>query len=493
MKIFNVEQIRSLDTYTIQNEPISSLDLMERASNAFIRWFCNQFVNTRPVRIFCGKGNNGGDGLAIARILSTHSYDVKVYIAEYSANATPDFQSNLERLQNHLKPESIHRIADFPSIAPNAICIDALLGSGLSRPVEGLLAEIIGSLNKLPNNLVSVDIASGLYADKPNGKGDTIIEPDFTVSFQLPKLAFMLPQNATYTGDWHLVDIGLSENYIRKTPTPLHYTDKQTAEELIKPRQKFSHKGTYGHALLIAGSFGKMGAAVLSGKACLRSGIGLLTMHSPGCGYDILQISIPEAMAVMDNNHKTISQLPELDAYSAIGIGPGIGQDEATVKVMEQLLETIKVPLIIDADGLNILSQNRSLLDKLPENTILTPHPKEFQRLAGESKNEYERLELGKDFARKYRVIICLKGANTAVILPNGDIHFNSTGNAGMATGGTGDVLTGIITSLLAQKYSPEHAAILGVYEHGLAGDRAAERKGQSALIASDVVDCLGW
>jgi hydroxyethylthiazole kinase-like uncharacterized protein yjeF len=493
MKIFNVEQIRSLDAYTIQNEPISSLDLMERASNAFIRWFCNQFVNTRPVRIFCGKGNNGGDGLAIARILCCNSYDVKVYIAEYSANATADFQENLERLKNHSQPESIHDINDFPSIAPNAICIDALLGSGLSRPAEGLLAEIIASLNNLPNVLVAVDIASGLYADKPNAKDDTIIEPDCTVAFQIPKLAFLLPQNAAYVGEWHLVDIGLSDDYIRKTPTPLHYTDKLAAEELIKPRQKFSHKGTYGHALLIAGSFGKMGAAALSGKACLRSGVGLLTMHSPGCGYDILQISIPEAMAVMDDNHKNISQLTDLDSYSAIGIGPGIGQDEATVEVVEQLLETIKVPLIIDADALNILSQNRSLLDKLPPNTILTPHPKEFQRLAGESKNEFERLEIGKEFARNYKVIICLKGANTAVILPNGDIHFNSTGNAGMATGGTGDVLTGIITSLLAQKYEPKHAAILGVYQHGLAGDRAAEQKGQSALIASDVVDCLGW
>ncbi|MEO6285068.1 MAG: NAD(P)H-hydrate dehydratase [Dyadobacter sp.] len=493
MKIFNVEQIRSLDAYSIENEPISSIDLMERASNAFIRWFCNQFVNTRPVRIFCGKGNNGGDGLAIARILSVHSYDVKVYIAEYSNNATADFQENLERLKNHLQPESIQHIDDFPSIAPNVICIDALLGSGLSRPVEGLLAEIIDSLNKLSNNLVSVDIASGLYADQPNAEDDAIIEPDFTVAFQLPKLAFLLPQNAAYVGDWHLVDIGLSDHYIRKTETSLYYTDKQAAEALIKPRQKFSHKGTYGHALLIAGSFGKMGAAVLSGKACLRSGVGLLTMHSPGGGYDIIQISIPEAMAVMDDDQKKISQLPELDSYSSVGIGPGIGQDEVTVKVMEQLLETIQVPLIIDADGLNILSQNRFLLDKLPENTILTPHPKEFQRLAGESSNEYERLQLGKEFARKYRVIICLKGANTAVILPNGDIHFNSTGNAGMATGGTGDVLTGIITSLLAQKYKPEHAAILGVYEHGLAGDRAAEQKGQSALIASDVVDCLGW
>jgi hydroxyethylthiazole kinase-like uncharacterized protein yjeF len=493
MKIFNVEQIRSTDAATIQNEPISSLELMERASNAFVRWFCNQFVNTRPIRIFCGKGNNGGDGLAIARILSTLSYDVKVYIAEYGAHASTDFQSNLERLKNHLQPESIHHIEDFPTISAHAICIDALLGSGLSRPVDGLLAQMIDTLNKLSNNLVAIDIASGLYVDKTNSKTDAIIEPDFTVSFQLPKLAFMLPQNAQYVGDWHLVDIGLSEEYIEKTATSFYFTDKKAAESIIKPREKFSHKGTYGHALILAGSFGKMGAAVLSGKACLRSGVGLLTMHSPGCGYEITQISIPEAMASIDNHSKYISQLPDLETYSAVGIGPGIGQDKATVKVIGELLENVKVPLIIDADALNILSQNRHLLDKLPKNTVLTPHPKEFQRLAGESKDEYDRLEIGKKFAAQHQVIICLKGANTAVILPNGDIYFNSTGNAGMATGGTGDVLTGIITSLLAQKYTPENAAILGVYEHGLAGDKAAEQKGQSALIASDVVKCLGW
>ncbi|MHA4742138.1 NAD(P)H-hydrate dehydratase [Dyadobacter sp. MSC1_007] len=493
MKIFNVEQIRAMDAYTIAHEPISSLDLMERASQAFVRWFCNQYVNTRPVAVFCGKGNNGGDGLAIARILNSGGYDVAVYVIEYGTNASADFQNNLARLQNHLTPKSIQSTSDFPKLDKNVVCIDALLGSGLSRPVTGLLAEVVEALNALPNRLVAVDIASGLYADRPNAADDVIIKPDFTISFQLPKLAFLLPQNAEYVGEWHIVDIGLSAEYIRQTETSLHYTEKQTACKLIKPRQKFSHKGTYGHAVIIAGSFGKMGAAVLSGKACLRSGVGLLTMHIPGCGYQITQISVPEAMATVDHNEKCISELPDLASATAIGIGPGIGQDIGTVKALEKLLETSEVPLIIDADALNILSQNRDLLEKLPENTILTPHPKEFQRLAGESSNEYERLETGRKFAAKYKVIICLKGANTAVILPNGEVHFNSTGNAGMATGGTGDVLTGIITSLLAQKYAPAEAAILGVYEHGLAGDRAAEMKGQSAMIASDVIDCLGW
>ncbi|MCE7066795.1 NAD(P)H-hydrate dehydratase [Dyadobacter sp. CY326] len=493
MKILNVNQTRQLDAYTIENEPISSLDLMERASNAFLRWFCNQFVHTRPVAIFCGKGNNGGDGLAVARLLKVGGYNVSVFIIEYSNNASEDFQGNLTRLKQHLEPTSIASADQLPELSENVICIDALLGSGLTRPADGLLAQVIGYLNALPNKMVSIDIASGLYTDKANETTDAIIEPNFTVSFQLPKLAFLMPQNAKFVGAWHLVDIGLNEKFIHDVETPFYYTDKRAAEKLIKPRDKFAHKGTFGHALLIAGSYGKMGAAVLSGKACLRSGVGLLTMHIPSCGYDIIQISVPEAMAVTDTNHKHISELPDLESYSAIGIGPGLGKDSETVLVIEQLLATTQSPLIIDADALNILSENRHLLDKLPENTILTPHPKEFQRLAGESKNEFERLQISIDFARKYKVIICLKGANTAVILPNGEVHFNSTGNPGMATGGTGDVLTGIITSLLAQKYPPYEAAILGVYQHGLAGDRAAQQRSETALIASDLVGKLRW
>lgn len=493
MKIFNVEQIRAMDAYTIAHEPTASIDLMERASQAFVRWFCNQYVNTRPIAVFCGKGNNGGDGLAIARILSACGYDVQVFIVEYTLNATDDFRQNYSRLGNHLTPRRIHSENDLPQLGSKAVCIDALLGSGLSRPVEGLLSVVIRYLNTLPNRLVSVDIASGLYTDQPNGPADVIAKPKYTVTFQLPKLAFLLPQNAEYVGEWHVVDIGLSTRYMADTGTPYYFTDKFEAEKRIKPRQKFSHKGTFGHAVIIAGSFGKMGAAVLSGKACLRSGVGLLTMHVPACGYEITQISVPEAMATVDETEKYISKIPDLSSATAIGIGPGLGQETATVKALEKVLEQSKVPLIIDADALNILATNRHLLYKLPENTILTPHPKEFQRLAGESSNEYERLEKAQAFAAKYKIVICLKGANTAVILPNGEVHFNSTGNPGMATGGTGDVLTGIITSLLAQKYAPADAAILGVYQHGLAGDRAAEARGQTALIASDVVEHLGW
>lgn len=493
MKIFSTEQIREADRYTITHEPISSLDLMERASQAFVRCFCDQFVNTRPVGIFCGKGNNGGDGLAIARLLSERGYQVQVFIVEHIETGSADFQENYERLKNHHSPIHIHATNDLPALSPKTIIIDAILGSGLSRPAEGLVAAVINSINDVPNKIISVDIASGLFADKSNQDGNPIIKPSGTISFQLPKLAFLLPQNAEYTGNWHIADIGLHQDYIQNTATPYYFTDKAAAEKLIIPRKKFSHKGTFGHALVIAGSYGKMGAAVLSAKACLRSGVGLLSMHIPECGYEIMQISNPEAMVTVDNNARYITNLPDLSTYSAIGVGPGLGKEKETVLMLEKLIDTTQSPLIIDADALNILSENPRLLDKLPTNTILTPHPKEFQRLAGSSSNEFERLELARNFAGKYKVVVCLKGANTAVVLPNRDVYFNSTGNAGMATGGTGDVLTGIITALLAQRYTPQNAAILGVYQHGLAGDKAAQARGISALIASDVAENLGW
>lgn len=493
MKILNASQTRDLDAFTIRHEPILSIDLMERASLAFVRCFCDRFVNTRPVTVFCGKGNNGGDGLAIARMLSERSFDVKVNVIEYTNDASDDFKQNAERLLSHLKPLSIYATDDIPAMTESTVIIDALLGTGLSRPASGLLGEVIRMINHLPNKTVSVDIASGLYTNKVNELSDPIITPDCTITFQLPKLAFMLPQNAPYTGEWHVVDIGLSNTFLKDTATPYYFTTKTDAETLIQPRGKFSHKGTFGHALIIAGSYGKMGAAVLAGKSCLRSGVGLLTLHVPECGYIIAQTAVPEAMTLVDKDKKHITELPSLDSYSAIGIGPGLGKEPLTARVLESLIKTTKVPLVIDADALNLLSENPALLENIPANTILTPHPKEFERLAGKSADEYERLQRGIDFAKKHNVIICLKGANTAVILPGGEVHFNSTGNPGMATGGTGDVLTGIISGLLAQKYEPAHAAILGVFQHGLAGDRAAGKRGQSALIASDVADCLGW
>ncbi len=490
MKIFSTSQIRAWDEYTITHEPISSLALMERASTAFVKWFCARFDNRQPIKIFCGMGNNGGDGLAIARILHQKNYQVEVFILKHSPQGSSDFEANLTRLSSFLNPRWLADSNDFPFLQPADIIIDALLGSGLSRAASGTLADCIQHINQSTATIISVDIASGLFADFPNAPDNVIVKPAFTVSFQCPKLAFLLPQNADYVGDWQVVEIGLHPAY--KASTPYFYT--HVCPTMVNPRKKYAHKGSFGHALLIAGSYGKIGAAVLAAKACLRAGVGLLTVQLPRCGYDILQTSLPEAMVSPDWHWMINTTVPDLKPYSAIGVGPGLGKDSFTLIMLKELLKSVESPMVIDADALNLISENPELLNLIPQNSILTPHPKEFQRLLGKTwENDFQKMEELRHFSQKHNVIVCLKGAHTAIALPDGSVHFNSTGNPGMATGGSGDVLTGIITALLAQGISPIESAIFGVYQHGLAGDRAAQKCTQPALIASDIINAMGW
>ncbi|PWJ56822.1 NAD(P)H-hydrate epimerase [Dyadobacter jejuensis] len=491
MKILDGKQVRQADAYTIAQEPISPLALMERAAHAFVHWYINQFVQTRPVAIFCGQGNNGGDGLAIARILSQRSYSIQVYLVAHTSNPSDDYRANLDRLQGHHRPILLSSEADIPELSDQVIIIDALLGSGLNRPADGLLAVTIDKINHCDNKKVAVDIASGLFMDRLNAPSDAIVKPDYTVSFQFPKLPFLLPHSAAYAGEWHVVDIGLAKDFIAHCDTPYELTDYESAERLKKPRAKYAHKGTFGHALIIAGSYGKVGAAVLAAKACLRAGVGLLTLHIPKCAYEIVQVSVPEAMASIDVKKKINTLLPELQGYTAVGIGPGLGQHTGTLQMLQQLLSLATCPLVIDADALNLLSENKELFGLIPRKSILTPHPKEFERLAGPGRSDLDRLHKGREFAQKHGVIICLKGAHTAVIDDCGRVYFNTTGNPGMATGGTGDVLTGVITALLAQGYSPVAAARLGVYAHGQAGDAAIKKTGMAGLTASDVAEHL--
>ncbi len=498
MKILSASQTKELDNFTIQNEPISSLNLMERASSAFSSWFYHQFDSEegrgKPIYIFAGVGNNGGDGLAIARMLSTiFHYKVKAFIVTFSDKLTPDFVSNRQRLPIDLNV--IHSTDSFPKIPENAIVIDAVFGSGLSRPIEGWLATLVSHLNKSKSEsntkIVSVDIASGLFSDS-NSESDAIIQPDFTVSFQLPKLAFLLPQNEKFVGEWNLVDIGQSEKGIEKAASDYEYIDRKLAKLLLKTRTKFSHKGTYGHLLIFAGSYGKIGAAVLCGKSALRTGAGLVSIHLPKSGYEIMQISAPEIMCSIDSDEEVISKLPDLSQFKIFAIGPGIGKSEKTIELLSNLLDSVESPIVFDADALNLLSENQELLGKIPKNSILTPHPKEFERLAGKWENDFERLGRQVEFSQKYNCFLVLKGAHTSVSTPKGKVFFNSTGNSGMATAGSGDVLTGMIASLLAQNYSPQNASILGVYLHGLAGDLAVLETGKPSLIASDLIENVG-
>ena len=486
LKVLNADQIKSCDAYTIEHEPIASIDLMERACRAFVSWFTPRFTVTQKVGVVCGTGNNGGDGLGIARMLIDWGYSVKVWVVRGEVKNSEDFTKNLSRLSGKTDLFDITSDADQGLFHDRNVLIDAIFGSGLSRPAEGIYAQAIECINKTQAITIAVDIPSGLLSDRHST--GAIVKADYTVSFQLPKLAFMLPENNSFVGAWHLVDIGLSKKYLEEADVSYFFLTRKGVKKKMKPRSKFDHKGNNGKALLIAGSYGKMGACILGARAALRSGIGLLTVHVPPLGYNIVQTSVPEAMASIDVNEKMFTAAGSVEAFDVIGIGPGIGQDQKTAGGFAEVLHHGK-PMVIDADALNILSGHRELLHQVPSGSILTPHPKEFERLTGLWSNDFDRLEKQKQLASETKSVIVLKGAHTSIALPDGKVFFNSTGNPGMATGGSGDVLTGILTGLLAQGYSAGDAAILGVYLHGLSGDLACQEKGMNSLIASDLVD----
>ncbi|MCC9135867.1 NAD(P)H-hydrate dehydratase [Pontibacter silvestris] len=493
MKLLTAAQTREADAFTIKEEDIESVDLMERVAKAFAGWFENKFQPTQPVYIFCGPGNNGGDGLAIARLLHQRQYKVQVYIIGDVSKASHDFKVNLEQLPKEIVQHPIQAEADIPVLPDGACVVDALFGTGLNRPVTGLYGKVIEQLNKSNNCITSVDMPSGLYTDSQTPEEGAIVQADFIVSFEFPKLAFLLPQHEQYIGQWHVVPINLSQKFISHVETTLHCTTQQDVKHLLKPRKRFSHKGLYGHALLLCGGYGKMGAAMLAAHACLRSGVGLLTIQAPPVGYSVLQTAVPEAMTLVDKNRKHLSELPQgIEKYDVIGTGPGLGTEKVTQTAIGQLLATSTQPLVIDADAINIIASSDRLKSQIPKHSVIfTPHPKEFERLVGKAQNDYDRLERMKEFCHKHACYITLKGNNTAIGTPDGNIYFNTTGNSGMATGGTGDVLTGIITAFVAQNYSLEEACRLGVYVHGLAGDLALNTVGEISMIASDVIDHL--
>ncbi len=495
MKLLSAQQIREWDRFTIENEPILSIDLMERASLVFTAEFVKHFPAEAimDVFVFCGPGNNGGDGFAVSRLLSDQGYEVFAFlVCEDENNLSADCKASFERLMGlrKVEVEIIKSKNDLPVIPQNAVVIDALFGTGINRKTEAFFADVIYAINQSGAHVVSIDIPSGLFSDAVNYADDAIVQARYTFTFQVPKMSFFLCDNEKYLGKWKVLDIGLSPQYLENVETNQYFLEKKFIRTIYKQRKKCSHKGTYGHALLWAGSYGKIGAALLASKAVLRSGAGLLTAYVPKCGYTILQTALPEAMCLTDDYDKYNTTFPDIEKYSAIGIGPGIGTESDTKNAIRHILHAAKMPLVLDADALNIIAQE-NLQHFIPENSILTPHPKEFARLAGDADIEWERLGKASGFAQEHKCVLVLKGAYTSVHLPNGELYFNTTGNAGMATAGSGDVLTGIITGLLAQNYSPEEAVLFGVYLHGLAGDFAAKVKGEYSLIAGDIIDFL--
>lgn len=495
MKIFTVSQVAELDQYTIINEPIESIDLMERASLRLADWIMARFDPSQRFAVFAGPGNNGGDALAVSRLLACKNYNADVFIPEFGGKFSDCFLINLDRLKEQGKGTTsmLNNAESLPDLSDYELIIDGLFGSGLTRPLSGFPAQLVQHLNHSGLPIISIDIPSGLMGeDNRKNNFKNIVQASYTLTFQFPKLSFFFKENEQFTGKWEVIPIGLHPVVVDKTKTPWYFSDLQTMVSILKPREKFSHKGIFGHALIVAGSIGKTGAAILAAKGCLRSGVGLLTVHLPRSGNQIIQTALPEAMVSIDESENMISGIPLQTNYKAIGIGPGIGKAEVTRVALQLLLAHFETPMVIDADALNLLSENNDMVKLLPPGSILTPHPIEFERLAGHTESDFDRLQLALRFSQIHHIILILKGAYTAIALPDGKCWFNSTGNPGMATGGSGDVLTGILTGLLAQGYTSEDAAILGVYLHGLSGDLAVLGSSEEAILAGDIADHLG-
>lgn len=493
MKIFSADQIREADNITIKNQEITSDALMERAGHAVFEWIDKRLSGEQTkIHIFCGIGNNGGDGMVLGRLLLEHGYNVEVYIVDFSKNRSTDFLLNLDRIK-YLKywPEVLEATSEFPKVEKADIVIDCIFGVGLNRSPEAWVGKIIENMNRSGAFIISVDMPSGLFTDRVPEKINQVVQPNTVLTFQVPKLVFFLPQTGNFVPHWEIIDIGLDEGFLNHATPEATLIGLSEAKLLYRKRTKFSHKGTFGHVAIIGGSYGKIGAALMAAEAALNAGCGLVTAFIPACGYQIFQTAFPEAMVLTDINEKCITNISLGFEPSVIGIGPGLGRKPETKLAFSQFLKSNKHPLVLDADALNLLSENKEWLKMLPPKSILTPHPKEFERLAGNWADDFEKLKKAKQFSREHNCILVLKGAHSLVVYKE-EVFVNNSGNPGMATGGSGDVLTGILSGLLAQGYPPLEAAVFGVYLHGLAGDLAASRSGYEALTATDIIDFLG-
>jgi ADP-dependent NAD(P)H-hydrate dehydratase / NAD(P)H-hydrate epimerase len=495
MKIFTSAQIHELDKYTIENEPILSIDLMERSSKALTHAIIDTWNNRTPIVVFAGPGNNGGDALAVARLLAEQGYKVEVYLFNINGHLSEECTINRDRILNNKKIFGFTEVKqefDPPKLENETLVVDGLFGSGLNKPVTGGFASLVKYINASPAEIVSIDIPSGLMTeDNTYNVRTNIIRADMTLTLQQLKLSFLFAENQQYLGNIKVLDIRLSQEWIKNADTKFYMIEENDIRARILPRDDFAHKGMMGNALVIAGSYGMAGAAVLASKACLRSGAGKVTVHTPKRNISIMQITVPEAVIQFDKDETYFSEAIDCEDFDAMAIGPGLGQAENTGVALIAQLRRTQAPTVVDADAINILANHRAWLQQLPKDIILTPHPKEFERLAGHCTDSYERIVKARDLAEHLQAYIIIKGHHSTLCMPDGRIFFNSTGNSGMATAGSGDVLTGIIVGLLARGYKQGDACMVGMYLHGLAGDLAAKELGKESLIASDIINYL--
>ena len=495
MKIFTSSQIRELDKYTIEHEPIKSIDLMERAARAITRAITERWNTSVPVVVFAGPGNNGGDALAVARMLIDQDYQVQTFLFNISGHLSADCEENKQRLVSRKGNALLTEVTqefDPPHLEEGMLVIDGLFGSGLNKPLAGGFSSLVKYINASPSKVVSIDVPSGLMTeDNTYNVRANIIRADLTLTLQHSKLSFFFSENQQFLGEVKVLDIHLSEAGMASIDAQYTIMDEGEIRQMLLPRDAYAHKGTMGHALIVAGSYGMAGAAILATKACLRSGVGKVTTHCPRRNVQVLQTAVPEAIIHIDREETIFSEAIPTENYQALGIGPGIGTTEQTSIAMIAQLRRAQCPVVVDADALNVLASRHAWLQQLPKGTIATPHPKELERMEGQCVDSFERLTKARLLAERIQGYVVLKGRYTAVCMPDGHITFNPTGNAGMATAGSGDVLTGIITGLLARGYQRREACLLGVYLHGLAGDLAVSDLGEESLMASDIINYL--
>jgi len=490
MKIFSGSQYRAWDAYSMSKQGIRSIELMERAAGAVFAWLQKNYDGYPCFYIFCGKGNNGGDGLALARMLLVAGKNIQVFVLETGSQGSPDFIENLRKLHNlNAAIVFCQNPQSFPNIPPDCILVDALFGTGLNKPPEGLALQLVNHLQQHQGIKIAIDMPSGLFTDRPSNPNH-VLPATHTLSFQGYKLSQLINENGPLLGEVLLLDIGLSANFEKDTEAAYETIDDDLIKMIIKPRNPYGHKGSFGNAAIIAGKQGMMGAAILASRGCLASGVGKTTLMAPESQLFIPQIAVPEV--ICEPSGKNIFEnKPELQRFRAIGIGPGIGTADITRDALLKTLLEIKQPVLLDADALNCLQPSYFQTTSI-QHGIITPHPGEFDRLFGTSENGFTRFEKALHKSAETGWYIVLKGHHTCIFTPKGKVFINTNGNDGMAKGGSGDLLTGFITGLMAQGYPLPEAAIIGVYLHGLSGNMAAEKFSRHSMQPSQMAECFG-
>lgn len=496
MKIFSSKNIKELDKATCEAQNIDSLTLMERAANAVANEVAARFLPSRRIVAIAGPGNNGGDALAVCRLLAEQGFsNIEVFLFNVKGKLSDDCAEQKRRIAESKDIKFTEITASFypPHLTEDDVIIDGLFGSGLREPLSGGFASVARLINESGAYVISIDIPSGLAGEwNAEFKHRDIVHASLTLTFQFPKLSFFFAEHADIIGEMKVLDINIDQKAMKSMPSNWLLIESRTVRPLLHPRPLFSGKRDFGSAMIFAGSLGMTGAAVLCARATLKCGAGLATVHAPRTAMTILQTAVPEAMFEPDRNDRIITDMSLHHTHQAVAAGPGIGTGEATINALESLLKTCKSPLVLDADALNCIAKRPALLSMIPPRSVITPHIGEFDRLFGEQSSSEQRLKKAIEMARHYNIVIVLKSHYTMIVRPTGKVYFNSTGNPGMATAGAGDVLTGVIAAFMSQGFQPEHAATIGVFVHGLAGDIASEEIGEYGVVASDIADRLG-